>query len=142
MPSQGPITLEIKKEKIEQLNNHVLESIESVIKESTPANPPRQRTLSTSSNQTATFTNATFDKIRNSVNNNNNNNKNANSKIAKSKFDQKKLKEEEKKKETSAEFSNMNAAALLASKSIKRSTSKSSLTSEHKRLLTDEETLD
>ena len=69
---QGPISLEIKKEKMEQFNNHMLESIESVIKDSTPANPQRQRTLSTlstssnSSNQTATFSDATFDKIRNS----------------------------------------------------------------------------
>ena len=64
---QGPISLEIKKEKMEQFNDHMRESIESVIKDSTPANPQRQRTLSTlstssnSSNQTATFSDATFD---------------------------------------------------------------------------------
>ena len=145
---QGPISLEIKKEKMEQFNDHMRESIESVIKDSTPANPQRQRTLSTlstssnSSNQTATFSDATFDKIRNS--NNKNNNKNTNSRTAKNKVDQKKLKDEEKKKEMSAEFSNMNAAALQASKPVKRSTSKSSLTSEHKKSLThtDEDNLD
>ena len=143
LPKHNPITLEIKKEIMEKFNDHVLESIESVIQDSTPANPPRQRTLSTSStlsNQSTTFTSATFNKIRNNINNNNN--KNTNSKTATSKVDLKKLKEGEKKKEFSAEFSNMNAAALQASKPIKRSTSKSSLTSEHKKFLTDEENLD
>ena len=134
LPTQGPTSLEIKKEKIAQFNDHVLESIESVLKESTPANPPRMRTQSTSSTPKITFTNATFDKIRN--------NNNTNIKTAKKKVEQKRLKDEEKKKEASAEFSNMNAAALQASKQVKRQTSRSSVTSENKKSLTFTDDLD
>ena len=131
-----PISLEVKKEIIEQLKDHMQESIESVIKESTSdnfsINPSRSRTLSCSSdtsNQTALFTKATFDKIIKSNNPNN--------KTAKSKADQKKLKDEEKRKETSTEFANMNVAALLASKKqIKRQNSMSNTTSENKKSFT------
>ena len=74
-PSQGPFSFEIKKEKLEQLKDNMQEAIESVIKESTFVNPPKTRTLSTSStssNPTTTFTDATFNKIRNSSKNINN----------------------------------------------------------------------
>ena len=141
IPTQdSELTIEIKKENMSQFSETIHDSIDSVLKKamaspSSNLNNTRQRSVSSSSDISNTttpklVTSTTFDKIRNSQNSKN------------SKAEQKRLKDQEKKEKAKVEFNSMNATALQASKQVKRQSSTSSISSEHKKSLADDDQMD
>ena len=139
------LTIEIKKEQINQFSDNLQESINSVVtkvmappslKLIIPSERSHKTSSGTSNPSTPTFSAATFNKIKNSKT------PKAGPKFVKPKHmskadwevELKRLQREDKNKEKSADFSNMNAAALQASKQMKRANSTSNV-SEHKKSL-------
>ena len=148
MPTQDSnYTLEFKKEKLNQFSDNQQGSTNSVVTK-TMAPPPlklnvqserfRKTSSDTSNPPTPTFSAATFAKIKNSSSKSSK----STPKFTKPKhmskedweIELKRLKREDKSKEEITDFNNMNAAALKASKQIKRANSTSNV-SDHKKLL-------
>ena len=142
-------TVEIKKELISENCEKVTKTIDSVVEKAMAApmllgsNLPRQRSFSNSSNKsnptTPLITSSTFDKIKNSANNNNNKSSTKKKNVKPAgvsdedwKVELKRLKAEDAEKEKKREFIAMNAAALSASRGMKRVSSKSNVNSENK----------